>query len=66
VRTHGGLSRFYAPGEKDPLIDEGAKPIDRELLETLGEKVWPGGGGPAILRLVAEAKANQVPRVSLS
>jgi hypothetical protein len=133
VRTRGGLSRFYAPGEKDPLIDviypfrldqeatlatavwktdgklkyriprleaalankygasltavrspgkraqdmidfftmvrhsmdEGRKPIDLELLESFGEKVWPGGGGAEILRLVAEAKANRVPAVSL-
>ncbi len=133
VRTRGGQSRFYAPGEKDPVIDvvypfrpdqeatlataiwteekgvryriprleaalankygamvspmradfkraqdaldfavmvkhsldEGAKPIDVELLESLGEKVWPGGGGAEILRLVAEAKANRVPTVSL-
>lgn len=132
VRTHGGLSRFYAPGEKDPIIDvvypfrpdqevtlitaiwkidgklkyriprleaalankygaslsvtrspgkrgqdmldfytmvrhsldEGAKPIDLELLRSLGEKVWPDGGGEEILRLVVEAKANQVPTIS--
>ena len=133
VRTRGGLSRFYAPGEKDPLIDlvcpfrpdqevtlatavwktdgklkyriprleaalankygasltvvrspgkraqdmldfftmvrhsmdEGAKPIDLALLASLGEKVWPEGGGAEILRLVSEAKADQIPNLSL-
>jgi hypothetical protein len=133
ARTRGGLTRFYAPGEDEPLIDvvypfradqeetlttaiwteekglryriprleaalankygaalsvirspskrirdiadffdmvrhsmdKSRKPIDLELLEFLGEKVWPEGGGKEILRLVAEAKANQVPSLSL-
>jgi len=46
-------------------MDEGRKPINLKLLESLGEKVWPGGGGAEILRLVDEAKADQVPNVSL-
>ncbi len=42
-------------------LDPGRTPIDLELLASLGEKVWPGGGGPEILRLVTEAKAGKVP-----
>jgi hypothetical protein len=131
-RTRGGLTRFYATGEEEPLIDvvypfradqeetlataiwieekglryriprleaalankygaalttvrspskrtrdmadffdmvrhsmdKGRKAIDLELLKSLGEKVWPDGGGEEILRLVAVAKANQVPTIS--
>jgi len=39
--------------------DEGREPIDLEKLEALGEKVWPGGGGKEILRLVERVKAGQ-------
>jgi hypothetical protein len=39
--------------------DEGQQPIDLERLETLGEKVWPGGGGNEILRLVEQVKAGR-------
>ena len=131
ARTRGGLTRFYAPGEDEPLIDvvypfradqeetlttsvwteekglryriprleaalankygaalsvtrspskrirdladffdmvrhsmdKGRKPIDLALLESLGEKVWPGGGGAEILRMVEEAKSGKVPRL---
>lgn len=41
--------------------DEGREPIDLEALAVLGEKVWPGGGGEEILRMVEQAKAGQVP-----
>ncbi len=40
--------------------DEGRQPIDLEQLAALGEKVWPGGGGPEILRLVEEVLTGQV------
>jgi hypothetical protein len=43
--------------------DEGRQPIDLARLETLGEMVWPGGGGKEILRLVAEAMAGKVPHL---
>jgi len=39
--------------------DEGQQAIDMQKLETLGEKVWPGGGGTEILRLVEEVKAGK-------
>jgi hypothetical protein len=39
--------------------DPGRKPIDLARLEFLGEKVWPGGGGKEILRLVDEVKAGK-------
>jgi len=39
--------------------DEGRQPIDLQRLEILGEKVWPGGGGKEILRLVEEVKAGK-------
>jgi hypothetical protein len=38
-------------------LDEGRQPIDLEKLEFLGEKVWSGGGGKEILRLVEQVKA---------
>ncbi len=41
--------------------DEGREPIDLEQLRTLGELVWPGGGGEEILRLVEQVKAGRVP-----
>ena len=40
--------------------DEGRSPIDPRRLEVLGEKVWPGGGGKEILRLVEAVKTGQV------
>ena len=39
--------------------DAGRQPIDLEKLEALGEKVWPGGGGREILRLVERVKAGR-------
>jgi hypothetical protein len=42
----------------------GRQPIDLEKLRDLGEKVWPGGGGAEILRLVEEVKAGRVPNVN--
>jgi hypothetical protein len=39
--------------------DEGRQPIDLQWLEALGEKVWPGGGGKEILRLVERVKAGR-------
>ena len=39
--------------------DEGQLPIDLERLELLGEKVWPGGGGKEILRMVEQVKAGK-------
>jgi hypothetical protein len=41
--------------------EEGRTPIDLEALAELGEKVWPGGGGAEILRLVEQAKAGRLP-----
>jgi len=40
-------------------MDEGRQPIDLEKLEALGEKVWPGGGGKEVLRLVERVKAGR-------
>jgi hypothetical protein len=40
--------------------DEGRQPIDLDRLKLLGEKVWPGGGGKEIIRLVKEVKAGKV------
>jgi hypothetical protein len=39
--------------------DEGRQTIDQQRLEFLGEKVWPGGGGEEILRLVEQVKAGR-------
>ena len=39
--------------------DEGRQPLDMERMTTLGEKVWPGGGGQEILRLIEEVKAGK-------
>ena len=39
--------------------DAGRQPIDLEKLEALGEKVWPGGGGKEILRMVEKVKAGR-------
>jgi hypothetical protein len=38
---------------------EGQQSIDLNLLSSLGEKVWPGGGGEEILRLVEKAKKGE-------
>jgi hypothetical protein len=40
-------------------LDEDRHPIDLEKLAALGEKVWPGGGGAEILRLVEQVKAGR-------
>jgi hypothetical protein len=40
-------------------MDEERQPIDLEKLKRLGEKVWPGGGGTEILRLVGLVKLGQ-------
>ncbi len=41
--------------------DKGRPPIDLKKLATLGEMVWPGGGGQEIVRLVGEAEAGKIP-----
>jgi hypothetical protein len=45
-------------------MDEGREPIDLERLRELGEKVWPGGGGVEVLRLVEDAKAGRMPNLN--
>jgi hypothetical protein len=45
-------------------LDEGRQPIDMERLAVLGEKVWPGGGGEELLRLVEDAKEGKVPNLN--
>jgi hypothetical protein len=40
-------------------LDEGQQAIDLVRLAALGEKVWPGGGGEEILRLVELVKAGR-------
>jgi hypothetical protein len=40
-------------------LDAGCQAIDLQKLETLGDMVWPGGGGQEILRLVEQAKAGK-------
>ena len=40
-------------------MDPGQRPIDLQKLGSLGEKVWPGGGGKEILRLVDHVKAGK-------
>jgi hypothetical protein len=44
--------------------EAGRQPIDLDRLAVLGEKVWPGGGGEEILRLVEQVKAGQLPDVT--
>src|SRR5262249_17916257 len=39
--------------------DPGRQPIDLERLAQLGEKVWPGGGGAEILRLVEDVRQGK-------
>jgi len=39
--------------------DEGRDAIDLERLKVLGEKVWPGGGGEEVLRLVEQVQAGR-------
>jgi hypothetical protein len=41
-------------------MEEGQRAIDLGKLRTLGEKVWPGGGGDEIDRLVAQIKQREV------
>jgi len=43
----------------DHSMDPGQRPIDLERLALLGEKVWPGGGGEEILRLVDQVKSGK-------
>ena len=45
-------------------FDEGQQPIDLDRLAALGEKVWPGGGGQEILRLVEDVKAGKIPSLN--
>jgi hypothetical protein len=40
-------------------MDQGRTPIDLQKLESLGEKVWPGGGGKEILQLVECVKSGR-------
>jgi hypothetical protein len=40
-------------------LDPGQQPIDLERLADLGEKVWPGGGGEEIVRLVEHMKTGR-------
>jgi hypothetical protein len=42
---------------------EGERAIDLDRLAALGEKVWPGGGGQEILRLVEDVKAGKAPNL---
>ncbi len=44
-------------------MEEGQKPIDMKRLATLGEMVWPGGGGRELVRLGEDAKQGGVPNV---
>jgi hypothetical protein len=44
--------------------DAGRTPIDLKILEDLGEKVWPGGGGKEILHMVEQAKAGITPNLN--
>ena len=44
--------------------EPGRMPVDLTLLESLGKKVWPSGGGKEILDLVAQARAGVVPTLS--
>ncbi len=46
-------------------LDRGRKPIRLRKLAALGEKVWPGGGGAEIVRLVEEAKAGKPPNLNV-
>jgi hypothetical protein len=41
-------------------MEQGRQPIDLVRLETLGEKVWPGGGGKELLGLVEQVKAGEL------
>jgi hypothetical protein len=42
------------------------RPIDLDKIRDLGEKVWSGGGGAELLRLVEEAKSGKVPNINPS
>ena len=44
--------------------EPGRTPVDLTLLESLGKKVWPSGGGQEILDLVAQVRAGVVPTLS--
>jgi len=41
-------------------MDEGQKAIELDVLQELGEKVWPGGGGKEILGLVEQIKRGEI------
>jgi hypothetical protein len=67
------LSRDYLKRAQDGVdfagmvkhsLDDGRDPIDMDRLAELGELVWPGGGGPEIVRLVEQANAGQVPNLT--
>jgi hypothetical protein len=53
---------FYFMVKK--ATEEGGSGIDLERLAVLGEKVWPGGGGKELLRLVEDAKEGRVPNLN--
>ena len=40
-------------------IEKGRTPVNTERLSTLGELVWPGGGGKEIARLAEMVKAGE-------
>jgi hypothetical protein len=40
-------------------LEEGQHPIDLQMVEFLGEKVWPGGGGAELLRLIEQVKSGK-------
>jgi hypothetical protein len=44
----------------------GRTTVDLTLLESLGKKVWPSGGGQEILEMVAQVRAGSVPTVLLT
>jgi hypothetical protein len=46
-------------------LDRRRKPINLRRLAALGEKVWPGGGGAEILRLVEQVKAGEAPNLNM-
>jgi hypothetical protein len=43
---------------------EEGRPIDLARIADLGEKVWPGGGGAELLRLVEEATQGTAPNIN--
>ena len=61
-RAQDGVD-FYFMVKK--ATEEGAHGIDLDRVAVLGEKVWPGGGGKELLRLVEDAKAGRVPNLNV-